>query len=125
MNYTEMILNSAKKTPREEDAILAEDIGERSVSLELSENRYVKASIRTQPTIQEFTIMFLKQKVEDLTERIRKLEEREIPRVPFDMQNIIKNILKPRRDPFDSSQYSWRPTSEELANLQKILEEDY
>ena len=42
-------------------------------------------------------------------------------KVPSHIQRVIKNMLKPKGDPFDPSQYDWKPTLEDLKNLERII----
>jgi len=42
-------------------------------------------------------------------------------KVPSHIQRVVKNMLKPKGDPFDPSQYDWKPTPEDLKNLERII----
>ena len=60
--------------------------------------------------------------MEDLDKRLSHLEEafKGLVRKLYRL-GIIKNMLKPKGDPFDPSQYDWKPTLEDLKNLERII----
>ncbi|MCL5408849.1 MAG: hypothetical protein M1135_02360 [Candidatus Omnitrophica bacterium] len=67
--------------------------------------------------------MQFQKKVNELEKRIQELETFLFVQPPSYMLNAIKGMLKPKGDPFDPSQYSYKLTSDELDELEKILED--
>jgi len=72
-------------------------------------------------TIQEITFFKI---IDEFKEEINNLKKFIHLQVPLHIQTVTKNMLKPKGEPFDPSQYDWKPTPEELKNLERIMLEE-
>ena len=72
-------------------------------------------------TIQEITFFKI---IAELKEEINNLKKFIHLQIPLYIQTVTKNMLKPKGKPFDPSQYDWKPTPEELKNLERIMLEE-
>ena len=95
------------------------------ISMRSPYENYINAATekREKPlqTIQEITFSKI---IFELKEEINKLKKFIHFQIPLHIQSVAKNMLKPKGSPFDPSQYEYKPSRDELRNLERILEED-
>ena len=95
------------------------------MSMRLPYENYINASTETREkslqTIQEITFFKI---ISELKEEINNLKKFIHFQIPSHIQSVTKNMLKPKGKPFDPSQYDWKPTPEDLKNLERIMLEE-